>query len=67
MKITFPARLSWENFHTVMLKGLKVYAFYLAVLSLFRLCFIVYLHDYLGPASWRCSMPPASRSTGSSA
>ncbi len=51
MKITFPARLSWENFHTVMLKGLKVYAFYLAVLSLFRLFFIVYLHDYLGPAS----------------
>ncbi|WP_318254583.1 sulfatase-like hydrolase/transferase [Selenomonas sp. GACV-9] len=34
-----------------MLKGLKVYAFYLAVLSLFRLFFIVYLHDYLGPAS----------------
>jgi len=51
MKITFPARLSWENFYTVILKGLKVYAFYLAVLSLFRLFFIVYLHDYLGPAS----------------
>ncbi len=50
MKISFPARLSWENFHTVMLKGLKVYAFYLAVLSLFRLFFILILQSYMGPA-----------------
>ena len=51
MKISFPARLSWENFHTVMLKGLKVYAFYLAVLSFFRLGFIFLLQSYMGPAS----------------
>ena len=51
MKFSFPARLSWENFHKVMLKGLKVYVFYLAVLSLFRLFFIGILQSYMEPAS----------------
>lgn len=51
MKYVFPSRLSWENFHTVLLKGLKVYAFYLAVLSLFRLFFIFILQDYMGADS----------------
>ena len=31
------------------MEGLKVYAFYLAVLSLFRLFFILWLHEYWGP------------------
>lgn len=44
-------RLSWENFYIAVLKGLKVYAFYLAVLSLFRLFFILWLHDYMGAGS----------------
>ena len=51
MKCLFPSRLSWENFHTVLWKGLKVYAFYLTVLSLFRLFFIVVLQDYMGAGS----------------
>ena len=49
MSINFPSRLSWENFHRVIVEGLKVYAFYLAVLSLFRLFFILWLNDYWGP------------------
>ncbi len=49
MSINFPSRLSWENFHRVIIEGLKVYAFYLAVLSLFRLFFILWLNDYWGP------------------
>lgn len=44
-------RLSWENFYIAVLKGLKVYAFYLAVLSAFRLFFILWLHDYMGAGS----------------
>ncbi len=40
--------LSWEKFHTVTMKGLKVYVFYLAVLSLFRLVFILWLSAYWG-------------------
>ena len=49
MKI--PAILSWREFHSVTMKGLKVFFFYLAVLSLFRLLFILGLSDYLGEAS----------------
>ena len=45
MPFTF---LSWEKFHTVTMKGLKVFVFYLAVLSLFRLVFILWLSDYWG-------------------
>ena len=48
MNSTFLERLSWENFYTVIVKGLKVYAFYLTVLSIFRLFFIVWLHNYMG-------------------
>ena len=51
MSMTFPNRWSWENFHRVIIEGLKVYAFYLTVLSLFRLFFILWLHDYWGPAT----------------
>ena len=42
MNLHFPKWMSWENFYTVILKGLKVYAFYLAVLSVFRLFFILW-------------------------
>lgn len=52
MSFSFPqslkTKLSWENFYIIVLKGLKVYAFYLAVLSVFRLFFILGLHDYIG-------------------
>lgn len=52
MSFYFPqslkTKLSWENFYIIVLKGLKVYAFYLAVLSVFRLFFIFGLHDYIG-------------------
>ena len=46
MKI--PAFLSWKEFHSVTMKGLKVFFFYLAVLSLFRLIFVAGLYEYLG-------------------
>lgn len=49
MKI--PAFLSWREFHSVTMKGLKVFFFYLAVLSLFRLIFMAGLHEYLGEGS----------------
>ena len=49
MSINFPTCLSWENFHRIIVEGLKVYVFYLAVLSLFRLFFIFWLQDYWGP------------------
>lgn len=48
MSFRIPQRLSWENFYTVILKGLKVYAFYLAVLSVFRLFFILWMQSYMG-------------------
>lgn len=47
-------RLSWANwghFYRAFLKGLKVCVFYLAVLSLFRLFFIAWLHAYMAPGT----------------
>ena len=51
MNLHFPKWMSWENFYTVILKGLKVYAFYLAVLSVFRLFFILWMHTYIGAST----------------
>lgn len=48
MSLRFPDRLSWHNLYRGILKGLKVYAFYLAVLSVFRLIFIFCLRFYMG-------------------
>lgn len=48
MSLRFPNRLSWHNLYRGILKGLKVYAFYLAVLSVFRLIFIFCLRSYMG-------------------
>ena len=42
---------SWEKFHSIATKGLKVFFFYLAVLSFFRLFFIFWMQDYMGPAA----------------
>ena len=42
-----PRLLTWEKFYTGIVKGLKVFAFYLAVLSFFRVFFIYWLHDYM--------------------
>lgn len=48
MSLRFPDRLSWHNLYRGILKGLKVYAFYLAVLSIFRLLFLFVLRSYMG-------------------
>ncbi len=43
-------RLSlWESLRIGLIKGLKVFFFYLAVLCLFRAAFLGGLHSYLGP------------------
>ncbi len=41
------SRFSWENFQEIAVKGLKVFFFYLAVLSLFRLFFIFWMREYM--------------------
>ena len=46
-----PRILTWEKFYTGMTKGLKVYAFYLAVLSLFRVFFLLWMQEYMGAGS----------------
>ena len=45
-----PGKL-WAGFYDGMVRGLRVYVFYLAVLSLFRALFIVGMQDYLGEAT----------------
>ena len=47
-----PRLLTWEKFYTGIVKGLKVFAFYLAVLSFFRVFFIYWLHDYMPVPGW---------------
>ena len=43
-----PSRLpSWQAFYSFAAKGLKVFLFYLAVLSFCRAFFIFWLHDYM--------------------
>ena len=42
---------SWENFQEIAVKGLKVFFFYLTVLSLCRLFFIFWMREYMGPSS----------------
>ena len=42
---------SWQAFSSVAAKGLKVFFFYLAVLSFCRAFFIFWLHDYMAAAT----------------
>ena len=46
--MTLSGCLTWRKFYTGIVKGLKVFAFYLAVLSFFRVGFIFGLQDYWG-------------------
>ena len=39
--------LSWQAVYSVAAKGLKVFLFYLAVLSFCRAFFIFWMHDYM--------------------
>ena len=41
----------WDNFQGTAWKGLKVFLFYLAVLSLCRGFFIFWMQDYMGPSA----------------
>ena len=50
MKQVFSRLTSWSNFYMLMKRGLKVFLFYLAVLSLFRLIFIFGMRDYMSDA-----------------
>ena len=47
MRPCFFQAVRWETLYRALVKGLKVYGFYLAVLCLFRLFFIAWLHDYM--------------------
>jgi len=47
MKDTFFRLFSWQNFYRFMLQEIKVFFFFLAVFSAFRLFFIVWMHDYI--------------------
>ena len=38
----------WNNYYNLIIKGLKVFLFYLSVLSLCRVIFIGLLRDYMG-------------------
>jgi phosphoglycerol transferase MdoB-like AlkP superfamily enzyme len=51
MKQTFLRLLSWQNFYHFMQQEIKVFLFFLAMLCLFRLVFIGWMHAYIGPAS----------------
>lgn len=54
MMISMPvwiSRLNWKTLYTGILEGLKVFAFYLAVLSLFRGFFIAWMAPYMGPGT----------------
>ena len=51
MKQFFLRLVNWDGFYEFMTKGLKVFFFYLAVLSLFRVVFIVWMHDYMSAAA----------------
>ena len=42
---------SWQAFSSVAIKGLKVFLFYLAVLSFCRAFFIFWMHDYMAAAT----------------
>ncbi len=39
---------SWSKLYTGLVRGLKVYGFYLLVLSVFRAFFILWMHEYMG-------------------
>lgn len=39
---------SWSKLHTGLVRGLKVYGFYLLVLSVFRAFFLFWMHEYMG-------------------
>ena len=47
MKQTLLRIFSWENLYAFLKRGLKVFLFYLAVLSLFRAFFIAWMHEYI--------------------
>jgi len=51
MKQTLLRIFGWDNLYPFFKRGLKVFLFYLAVLSLFRLFFIGWMHDYMGAAA----------------
>ena len=42
------SRFSWQHLYMGILKGLKVFVFYLAVLSVFRIFFIFWMASYMG-------------------
>lgn len=42
------SRFSWQHLYMGILKGLKVFVFYLAVLSVFRMFFIFWMASYMG-------------------
>lgn len=42
---------NWDNFYVFVKRELKVFFFYLVVLSLFRIVFILWMHDYMGAAT----------------
>ena len=48
MKQGFSRLLNWENFYAFMKRELRVFFFYLVVLSFFRLIFILWMHEYIG-------------------
>ena len=50
MKQVFSRLMDWQRFYTLMKRGLKVFLFYLTVLSLFRFVFILWMHDYMSDA-----------------
>lgn len=45
------SRFTWKTLYTGILEGLKVFAFYLAVLSVFRGFFIAWLAPYMGAST----------------
>lgn len=53
MRFSAARHWNWEHFYTVILKGLKVYLFYLTVLSLFRLFFLFWMSGYMGEGTGR--------------
>lgn len=51
MKQTLLRIFGWNQLYSFFKRGLKVFLFYLAVLSLFRLFFILWMHEYMGAAA----------------
>ncbi len=45
--MSYPSCLTWEKFQSITAKGLKVFFFYLAVLSFWRLFFVFWMQEYM--------------------